>query len=58
MNIESKLAIEGGSAAVTTPLPPMYPGGMRLGIEEEEAVLEVIRSKRMFRYYGPEPGPS
>jgi dTDP-4-amino-4,6-dideoxygalactose transaminase len=31
----------------------MYPGGMRIGREEEEAVLEVLRSKRLFRYYGP-----
>jgi dTDP-4-amino-4,6-dideoxygalactose transaminase len=31
---------------------------MRIGQEEEDAVLEVIRSKRLFRYYGPEPGPS
>jgi 8-amino-3,8-dideoxy-alpha-D-manno-octulosonate transaminase len=31
----------------------MYPGGMRLGAEEEKAVLEVLRSKRLFRYYGP-----
>ena len=26
--------------------------------EEEQAVLEVIRTKRLFRYYGPQPGPS
>jgi len=43
---------------VTTPLPPMYPGGLRIGREEEEAVLEVLRSKRLFRYYGPSDGPS
>jgi dTDP-4-amino-4,6-dideoxygalactose transaminase len=36
----------------------MFPGGLRIGQEEEDAVLEVIRSKRLFRYYGPEPGPS
>jgi dTDP-4-amino-4,6-dideoxygalactose transaminase len=36
----------------------MYPGGMRIGQEEEEAVLEVLRNKRLFRYYGPNPGPS
>jgi 8-amino-3,8-dideoxy-alpha-D-manno-octulosonate transaminase len=39
-------------------LPPMYPGGNRIGVEEEQAVLEVLRSKRLFRYYGPTPGPS
>lgn len=54
----TKLAIEGGQPAVHSPLPPMYPGGLRIGREEEEAVLEVIRSKRLFRYYGPTPGPS
>ena len=53
-----KLDIKGGTPAVRQPLPPMYPGGMRIGQEEEDAVLEVIRSKRLFRYYGPNPGPS
>jgi 8-amino-3,8-dideoxy-alpha-D-manno-octulosonate transaminase len=54
----TRLAIEGGTPAVTSPLPRMYPGGLRIGCEEEEAVLEVLRSKRLFRYYGPTPGPS
>lgn len=54
----AKLAINGGAPAVRQPLPPMYPGGMRIGQEEEDAVVEVIRSKRLFRYYGPQPGPS
>jgi 8-amino-3,8-dideoxy-alpha-D-manno-octulosonate transaminase len=36
----------------------MYPGGMRIGVEEEKAVLDVLRSKRLFRYYGPYPGAS
>ncbi len=53
-----RLAIDGGTPAVTSPLPRMYPGGMRIGREEEEAVLEVLRNKRLFRYYGPTPGPS
>lgn len=53
-----KLAIDGGEASVTTPLPEMFPGGMRIGAAEEEAVLEVLRAKRLFRYYGPNPGPS
>ena len=53
-----KLAIDGGTPAIRTPLPPMYPGGMRIDAEEEAAVLEVLRSKRLFRYYGPNPGPS
>lgn len=54
----SDLAIYGGAKAVQRPLPPMYPGGMRIGAEEEAAVLDVIRSKRLFRYYGPNPGRS
>jgi len=53
-----KLAIDGGAPAVTQPLPPMYPGGMRIGPEEEQAVLDVLRSRRLFRYYGPSDGPS
>ncbi len=54
----AKLAIDGGTPAVRSPIPPMYPGGLRIGREEEEAVLEVIRAKRLFRYYGANPGPS
>ena len=54
----SKLAIDGGAPAISQALPPMYPGGMRLGAAEEEAVLQVLRSKRLFRYYGPNPGDS
>lgn len=53
-----KLAIDGGKAAVVHPLPKAHPGAMRIGIEEEEAVLEVLRSKRLFRYYAPYGGSS
>ena len=53
-----KLAIQGGEPARAAPYPPMYPGGNLLDEAEEQAVLEVIRSKRLFRYYGPEEGPS
>ena len=52
------LAIEGGTPAKTRPDPPMYPGGMAVDEEEAQAVLEVLRDKRLFRYYGPEDGPS
>jgi 8-amino-3,8-dideoxy-alpha-D-manno-octulosonate transaminase len=55
---ETKLAIDGGAPAVTCALPPMYPGGMRIGADEEKAVLEVLRNKRLFRYYGPYGGDS
>jgi Predicted pyridoxal phosphate-dependent enzyme apparently involved in regulation of cell wall biogenesis len=36
----------------------MFPGGMRIGVEEEQAVLNVLRSRRLFRYYGPMSGLS
>lgn len=53
------LALHGGPRAVAAPLPPMYPGGMRLDEAEEAAVVDVIRRKRLFRYYGvTEDGPS
>lgn len=58
MTDPSTLALHGGPAAVQHPLPPMYPGGLRIGEEEEAEVLEVLRNKRLFRYYGPNPGPS
>ena len=48
-----KLAIHGGPKAKESENPPMFPGGMYYGTEEEEAVLKVLRSKRLFRYYGP-----
>ncbi len=48
-----KLAIHGGAPAKQNPDPPMYPGGMAIAEEEEAGVLEVLRAKRLFRYYGP-----
>ena len=53
-----KLAIDGGAPSRQHPDPPMYPGGMMIDQEEEAAVLEVLRKKRLFRYYGPAEGPS
>jgi dTDP-4-amino-4,6-dideoxygalactose transaminase len=53
-----RLAIDGGTPARRRPDPPMYPGGNLIGAEEEQAVLEVLGNKRLFRYYGPQPGPS
>ncbi len=42
-------------------VPPQMPGGVRLGEAEEEAaagaVRDVIRSKRLFRYYGASGNP-
>jgi len=52
------LAIQGGTPAKKRPDPPMFPGAMLIDEEEEQSVLQVLRSKRLFRYYGPQPGPS
>lgn len=48
-----QLAIDGGKPAKSSPYPPNFPGGMAIDYREEEAVIEVLRSKRLFRYYGP-----
>jgi dTDP-4-amino-4,6-dideoxygalactose transaminase len=55
---DKKLAMDGGEPARTRPSPPMYPGGNEIDEEEAQAVLETLRAKRLFRYYGPNPGPS
>ncbi len=55
---ERRLAINGGTPARRRSDPPMYPGGMAIDEQEEQAVLEVLRTRRLFRYYGPQPGPS
>lgn len=47
------LAIHGGTPAKQRLDPPMYPGGMAIDEAEEAAVLDVLRSKRLFRYAGP-----
>ncbi len=51
-------AIQGGRPARSSLGPPMFPGANAMGLEEELAALEVIRAKRLFRYYGPQPGRS
>jgi dTDP-4-amino-4,6-dideoxygalactose transaminase len=53
-----KLAIHGGKPAKSKPAPPMFPGGNLIDAEEEKEVLEVLRTRRLFRYYGPVEGPS
>ncbi|HXF62796.1 MAG TPA: DegT/DnrJ/EryC1/StrS family aminotransferase [Caldilineaceae bacterium] len=52
------LAIQGAAPAKQRPDPPMFPGGMAVDEEEEAAVLEVLRSKRLFRYNSPYGTPS
>ena len=34
--------------------PPMFPGGMEVGDEEREAVMRVLDSRRLIRFYGPD----
>lgn len=57
-NPQEPLAIRGGKPAKTKAAPPMYPGGNLIDREEEAQVLEVLRTRRLFRYYGPQEGPS
>lgn len=56
--MSEKLAIHGGPKAKTTPNIPMYPGGLEIGDDEKKEVMEVLDSKYLFRYYGPEGVPS
>jgi 8-amino-3,8-dideoxy-alpha-D-manno-octulosonate transaminase len=53
-----QLAINGAAPAKPQADPPMYPGGNLIDALEEQAALQVLRTKRLFRYYGPQPGPS
>jgi dTDP-4-amino-4,6-dideoxygalactose transaminase len=55
---KSDLAINGGPKAKPTPNIPMFPGGLEIGEEEKREVMEVLESKYLFRYYGPEEVPS
>ncbi|WNR46840.1 DegT/DnrJ/EryC1/StrS family aminotransferase [Paenibacillus roseipurpureus] len=47
-----KLAIHGGTAVRSIPLPPLLRGALVIGGEEKEEVDRVIDSKALFRYYG------
>lgn len=46
------LAIDGGRPVRTKPLPLEFPGVHHMDEEEEQAVLRVVRSRSLFRYYG------
>lgn len=50
--IDDKLAIEGGTPVIDRPLN-RYKGAAAIGEEEKQAVLEVLESQSLFRYYGP-----
>jgi len=49
---DNELALHGGTPVRSTPWPRTYPGGLAIGEEEEQAVLEVLRTHNLFRYYG------
>ena len=50
---KSDLALYGGAMARTSAEIEMFPGGLSYDEKEEQAVMEVLKSKRLFRYYGP-----
>jgi dTDP-4-amino-4,6-dideoxygalactose transaminase len=49
-----RLAIDGGPAVIARRLN-RYKGAAAIGEEEKQAVLEVLESQSLFRYYGPRP---
>ncbi len=54
--LKDALALYGGAKAKPTPNHPMFPGGLEVGDEERQLVLEVLASRHLFRYYGPAMG--
>jgi 8-amino-3,8-dideoxy-alpha-D-manno-octulosonate transaminase len=50
---EQSLAIDGGTP-IRTSFPPLGKGITLFGEEERAAVLEVLESRSLFRYYGPQ----
>lgn len=51
--MSEKLAINGGKPVRKKRLPPMFPGAMMIGDQEKRAVLRILESRSLFRYYGP-----
>lgn len=49
---EKTLAINGGRPVRKEPLPLEFPGVHFMDLDEEAAVLRVMRSRSLFRYYG------
>ncbi|HXX28994.1 MAG TPA: hypothetical protein VEI99_11015, partial [Terriglobales bacterium] len=47
-----RLAMEGGTPVRTTPLPLEFPGMHYLDEAEIQAVVRVLNSRSLFRYYG------
>ena len=52
MSVTEALAIDGG-APLRASFPPLGKGITLFGEEEKAAVLEVLESRSLFRYYGP-----
>jgi dTDP-4-amino-4,6-dideoxygalactose transaminase len=52
MSGHKKLAIDGGTPAITDPLPQGAHGASLMGDEEIAAAAEVMRSQKLFRYGG------
>lgn len=52
MSITEQLAVDGGTP-IRSSFPPLGKGITLLGEEEKAAVLEVLESRSLFRYYGP-----
>ncbi|MBU6335123.1 MAG: DegT/DnrJ/EryC1/StrS family aminotransferase [Chloroflexi bacterium] len=51
---QAPLASAGGTPSVSRPLN-RYKGAALIGDDEKQAVLEVLDSQSLFRYYGPRP---
>ncbi len=54
----SVLAIHGGTPARSRVDSQLAPGGQAIDTEEERAVLDVLRAKRLFRFSGHDDGES
>ncbi len=54
----SRLAIHGGTPARSKIDSSLAPGGQAIDEAEEQAVLDVLRAKRLFRFSGHEEGES
>ena len=52
LEIREGLAIDGGKPIRTKPLPLEFPGVHQVNQEQEQAVLRIIRSRSLLRYYG------
>ena len=50
--LNGKLAIDNGAPVRTEPLPLEFPGVHYMDEEEVEAVVRLLRSRSLFRYYG------